>query len=472
MNDESQIVQLLPTEIMSVWTVLLVGVVVLLLALAILKRPVVGLGCFCFLSCALIPNFKIAGVLTSNILLILLTFVATGFRLLKLRGLLSPRDQFTAPPFVLFMLFTVVAIVSIVVHGGGLDKAYQFVNDVILVGLIVLLVQDSEDVELLLKFCFWGCVFVTLAGIALFLRSPSFHFPIRPPDGFYGNRVVLALQSLIGLFLGLALYRRAPRNSRSRAVLGAACFPLGFIVMTGASRGVTFAFSIIAAFVLLRMISSRRLGFPVFLALTMIGIGLSWEEIQGFVDSAIFSAVHVYSAAEISSGRVYLYRAAIRIFPTAPIFGVGWERFQDLWYNYFPAPIIDMRGIPRVNVHCSYLQILVELGIVGFAIFAAWTISYLRMAYMTLKRLGASQSESAAALRVLLLGSVLAVTGLLLHSLFDNEGRGVNKAHLILFGVILASHRITEALTRRAPVPQSAPPSDGLPSRSLEVETR
>ena len=66
--------------------------------------------------------------------------------------------------------------------------------------------------------------------------------------------------------------------------------------------------------------------------------------------------------SDISNGRMPLYNLAINIFLHNPVFGIGWAGYRYEYSNY------KFLGgsATTMNAHNIYLQILSELGIVGF----------------------------------------------------------------------------------------------------------
>jgi O-antigen ligase len=71
--------------------------------------------------------------------------------------------------------------------------------------------------------------------------------------------------------------------------------------------------------------------------------------------------VQALSAADFSrSSRLTIWSQAFHHFTAHPVFGIGWSNFQ-------PAP--------GDHAHNSYLQVLAELGLVGFTLIGGWLIS-------------------------------------------------------------------------------------------------
>jgi len=103
--------------------------------------------------------------------------------------------------------------------------------------------------------------------------------------------------------------------------------------------------------------------------------------------------------------RMFHVRDGLSLWVTQPLFGVGPDNWQYLY------PYIQTAPYHTTVVHCSYIQLLLDAGIVGFAFFAAATVFGMRGlvhdARDAAARGGWAQAE------------LLAVAFLLVHALFD-----------------------------------------------------
>lgn len=82
---------------------------------------------------------------------------------------------------------------------------------------------------------------------------------------------------------------------------------------------------------------------------------------------------------DISLGRIERIKLAFKLFLKNPIFGMGWDSFK-YFYRIYPAAKI--RGL-IINVHNVYVQLLCEVGLVGFFIFISIFILNLKKAFKT-----------------------------------------------------------------------------------------
>ena len=109
----------------------------------------------------------------------------------------------------------------------------------------------------------------------------------------------------------------------------------------------------------------RRLGYPALIGLVVLGMGLAATTYQRFyVDQEI--------AQESLDFRFRFTETALRMFASAPAFGVGIDQYYLLSERFAPDGMI--RDFRRVSAHNPFLQTAAELGVVGLAPFI-WMIA-------------------------------------------------------------------------------------------------
>lgn len=144
--------------------------------------------------------------------------------------------------------------------------------------------------------------------------------------------------------------------------------------------------------------------------------------------------------------RVDMARAAIGMWQDAPVFGAGVGRFQRLSPRYMPERV--RQHYRSENAHNQFLQVLAELGLVGFAAFAGALACALLPALLTPWRLRASAAWVA--------GLLAATTGFLLASM-SMHPLLIPEVSL-MFWLTLGACRAAGRSATAAP-PQSAPDS-------------
>jgi len=71
---------------------------------------------------------------------------------------------------------------------------------------------------------------------------------------------------------------------------------------------------------------------------------------------------------DISSGRFMLWSLAVQSFLKHPILGIGWEMFKP------SVSVLYMASDRLFDVHNVYIQLLCEVGVIGFALYMWWFI--------------------------------------------------------------------------------------------------
>ena len=97
----------------------------------------------------------------------------------------------------------------------------------------------------------------------------------------------------------------------------------------------------------------------------------------------IIKNISVGSDIDISSGRIELWKIAWNVFNSAPLIGVGWGSFS----NYTGDTFNNInQGIIK-NAHNNYLQVLAEMGVIGFVLFVIPTFIILYKTYKLLRKI-------------------------------------------------------------------------------------
>jgi len=216
-------------------------------------------------------------------------------------------------------------------------------------------------------------------------------FAPPPSPGISFRRRIIALANsqrptLVGLtFLGLLIMVVAVIFSISRAGIISLAASLLFFVLGSLyfRRGRRWTF------VVLLLVSGALL------------LGL-WEGL-GPVEERFLKA------SESALGRYEIWPAAMTMVKDFPLLGTGLGTFSSVFLGYqraFPSAYFD-------HAHNDYLEILSETGWTGFLLLLAASLIFIAS---TLARLSKVQAREA---RLIALGGLSAIFGLLIHSLFD-----------------------------------------------------
>jgi O-antigen ligase len=223
------------------------------------------------------------------------------------------------------------------------------------------------------------------------------------------NHYAGLMEMLTPIPLVFALTRNARGPRRTLAAIAAATMT-GTIFLSG-SRGGMAAFAVQMA-ILAAILISQRKGRRVALALgvfLLIGVALlAW--LGGGELAKRMASIHTEARAELSGGlRMTVNRDGLKMFAQRPWLGWGLGVFPDVYpqFRSFHTNFF-------VNeAHDDYLQLLVEMGGLGFATMLWFVIVMYRGA---LKKLGNWPEDINGAVA---LAAMLGATGILVHGFVD-----------------------------------------------------
>jgi len=144
----------------------------------------------------------------------------------------------------------------------------------------------------------------------------------------------------------------------------------------------------------------------VFLALAL-GI-LAW--LGGAELTERIASIHTTTRTELSGGtRLTIDRDALKMFARKPVMGWGLGVFPDV----YPQFSSFSSNIPVGMAHNDYLQVLVEMGVLGFAAVLWFLLTLYRSGLGKLNHWPPDINSAVT------LAAMLGVTGILVHSLVD-----------------------------------------------------
>jgi len=316
------------------------------------------------------------------------------------------------------------------------------------------LLRTSQARRLTLIFVLYGFALAALAlvqGIApngklFWLRQP------RLGGWIYGsyvnhNHYAGLMELLVPIPLVLSLTHLARHKERTAAGVAAAIMT-GTVFLSG-SRGGMLALLVefmVFAIVLVRYKKALRIAvgagaFAVVLVCLLVWLGGS--QLRGRL-----SSISTEARTEISGGtRLSIDRDAFRMFLQRPILGWGlrtfpvvYPQFRSFYTNFF------------VNeAHNDYLQLLAEMGVLGFSVMVWFLVVLYRHA------LGKISNWTSDVTGAVTLACILGCTGILVHSLFDfNLQIPANAALFYVFCTLAAAPPLLQRARKRQPEP-SAP---------------
>lgn len=314
--------------------------------------------------------------------------------------------------------------------------------------------QARRIAVILALYGFAIAAFALVQGVApngklYWLRTPTMGGAIYGPYVNHNHYAGL-MELLVPIPLVVSLSRMAGEKERMAAG-SAAAIMVGTVFLSGSRGGMLAIFVelIIFAIMLLRQRvvrfrQKRELWIAVNVAafaVVLISL-LTW--LGGKELTSRVSSIATETHTELSGGmRVSIDRDAFRMFRNKPLLGWGlgtfpivYPQFRSFYTNFF------------VNeAHNDYLQLLCEMGLLGFATMVWFLIVLYRRA---LRKIDNWMSDVSGAVT---LACTLGITGILVHSLFDfNLQIPANAALFYVLCTLAAAPPLLQRARKRRPV--------------------
>jgi O-antigen ligase len=326
------------------------------------------------------------------------------------------------------------------------------------------LIRGTQARTLAVVFSLYG---IALAGFALMYgvsNNGKLYWLRQPSNGgwIYGpyvnhNHYAGLMEMLVPIPLVLALTHLASTRTRALAAAAAAVM-VGTIFLSGSRGGMIaiIAELIILSVLLVKQKRSLRtaIGVGVFLAI-VLGI-LIW--VGGAELSKRIATVGPQHSDLSSDVRAYINRDGLKMFLKRPVLGWGlgafpvvYPQFRTFYTNFF------------VNeAHNDYLQLLVEMGLLGFATMLWFLVTLFRSA---IKKMGHWHADMSGAVA---LACVLGLSGILVHSAVDfNLQIPANAALFYVFCTIAASEPFAQPARKRRAL--RSKPAEEVPASPEQV---
>jgi O-antigen ligase len=318
-------------------------------------------------------------------------------------------------------------------------------------GLLCFLVVQCLRRTWQVKTLVWGfssygfvlALFALIQGLAsngklYWLRTPRFGGWIYGPYVNHNHYTGL-MEMLLPIPLVFTFTRYGSGLRKAMAALASAL--MASTIFLSGSRGGMLAFAAemtLFVVILLRQKKAGRmvLTLGVFLVLA-IGL-LAW--MSGGELAERIASIHSEARMELSGAmRVNIDRDALKMFEHRPVLGWGlgtfaevYPQFRSFYTNFF----VD-------QAHNDYLQLLVEMGVLGFATVLWFLITVFRDAIRKLKNWTVDTNGAVG------LAALLGITGILVHSLLDFNLQIPANAALFYVLCTVAAMEPRFGLTRR-----------------------
>jgi O-antigen ligase len=316
------------------------------------------------------------------------------------------------------------------------------------------LVRSSQARKIAVILALYGialAAFALLQGVApngklYWLRQPRMGGWIYGPYVNHNHYAGL-MELLVPIPLVLSLTHLVPEKERIAAGISAAVM-VGTIFLSGSRGGMLAIFVelVVLAVVLFRQKRGLRIaiGLGAF-AVVLIGM-LTW--LGGKDLTSRVSSITTEAHSEVSGGmRISIDRDAFRMFRKKTVLGWGLGTFPDV----FPQFRSFYTNFFVNEAHNDYLQLLSEMGLLGFGMMVWFLIVVYRRA---LRKIEKWTSDVSAAVT---LACTLGLTEILVHSFFDfNLQVPANAAFFYVFCTIAAAPPLLQRSRKRRPASTDA----------------
>ncbi len=309
--------------------------------------------------------------------------------------------------------------------------------------------QARRIAAILALYGFAIAAFALLQGVSpngklYWLRQPRMGGWIYGPYVNHNHYAGL-MELLVPIPLVLSLSHLAPDKERMAAGVAAATM-VATIFLCGSRGGMlaTFVQLVVFAVVLLRRQKRMRVAISLAafaIVLVSLLIWLGGKELTTRV-----SSISTEARTEISGGtRLSIDRDALQMFRHKPVVGWGLGTFPTV-YPQFRSFYTNF----TINeAHNDYLQLLCEMGLLGFSIMVWFLIALYRAA---LRKIDVWMSDVSGAVT---LACTLGFTGILVHSLFDfNLQIPANAALFYVLCTVASAPPLLQRSRKRKPAPQ------------------
>ncbi|MDH3972748.1 MAG: O-antigen ligase family protein [Deltaproteobacteria bacterium] len=263
--------------------------------------------------------------------------------------------------------------------------ANQYLYSLLTYSIIVfILIKSITSVDQFRLFCLSAIVFAAGLSVKAYLTGKRVHARLEyggSADAYGSNEFSLLLAGIIPLML--PFFKSGKPYEKIICILSLP-FLLNALVLCN-SRGSFIAFA--GAIVIATIISFDKEITRYFLVLLMLGLPLLlYLSDEYFIDrlSSLVGADEaiesVEGARELSSGRTEIWSYGIDM-AGDNLFGAGPNAFKELARFYMPEEVLTFHPGAKYGVrsaHNTYLQVLVEQGVLGFIVWIAMCLhSYL-----------------------------------------------------------------------------------------------
>jgi len=347
---------------------------------------------------------------------------------------------------VAFLAWAALTLLWAAQTGPGVEALSRYLPNVLLLPIAYTAVRTRRDLVIVLGAIVFGAVVAAAFGI---LKPPNPEVVSEGAErvtGTIGDPNELAAALLVGLALGAGFVLSRGRSLALR-LGGLAAIPICAAgIFLSLSRGGLVA--LVAVLAAGTVLAGRWRA-----AMTGLLVLVAASGVLYFTQIASLPARERVTTTAGGSGRSDLWTIGLRMVHAHPIGGVGAGNFPVVSANYVLQPGLIQRSelifsaAPKIT-HNTYLQVLAEMGVVGFVLFMGIVLTCLLCA-LRAARLWSRRGE--VGMEALARGVLLALVGLLVADFFISETYGKLLWMMLALGPAILALARREAPERPQP---------------------
>jgi Lipid A core - O-antigen ligase and related enzymes len=244
----------------------------------------------------------------------------------------------------------------------GLSIVFELVVSVFIRHRILPLWVDYGDTEHLPKLLFW---------------SRNLLFVTGKIQGIVGNSSTLAIIALFGLIVfGIQLASRTVRRT-----WGIVWLLLAAAIVVFTRSGTIYVAVVVCAVVLAAILVLRRARARRRTKAAYWSVGAFFAACGVFV--AVFNEqlLQLIGKNDTLTGRDEIWRAVIDLAQQRPVQGWGWISYWAPWVEPF-KDLVKRAGVQQLHAHNAWLDVWLQLGLIGVAIFLALVLTVVARSWM------------------------------------------------------------------------------------------
>lgn len=299
--------------------------------------------------------------------------------------------------------------------------------------LVAYMLTCDYDISQILKLFSNIILILTVAGLAAYAARLSFSFyfdhqsranllGLQPLRGLFPHKITGGLYAVIGAVLALNFQRGLSRIACLTAYVS-------FIVLTGSASAIILGLTAVLISTLANSAVRRRIRPGVFALLFLASAAVATAVVL-LKQAAILELLGRDSTL---TGRTYLWQYGLNEWRERPIFGWGFNGYFTSDIAQYIRNIGVFRNYDVPHFHQSYIQTMVDLGLVGLSILVGMIIYSL---YWSYRRALLGPHDAGAAAFTLV--SLIAIAGLAIYVMYEYN----HFATFALFTIFLGLRKV------------------------------